>query len=206
LVVLLVSVGFAGTIFTTPALDPTSTYLHLESGDNGSWAYFVQLGNPGLGLSAGQTITLTGAGDLCLIDCGSNYSENPASFALAFTSVNTQGDNSLLDRITAIDSGAPGVDTGVTWPGGEATDIAYDFTVLAGDSISVVIPNGANWLAVGVIDSHYVDNVDNTPNVMLSIATPDEVIIPEPGTWTMVLAGLAGVGLSSLRRRKSLKV
>ncbi len=206
LIALLGSIALAGPLHTTPALPATSSYLLGDptSGplaDTEDWPWFITLG--GLGLSAGQQITISAAGDLCYF--GGCQAEMPAVLGLVFTTSNSVLGFTNLNRLDVADggnvpSGAVGAVSPTTFYNNLSTDIAGDFQLIAGESITVIIPDGATWLAIGVWDSYFRDNFDPTPNITVTVGTPD-TLIPEPASYMMAFAGLAG--LWALRRKKA---
>ncbi len=209
LTVLLCSVGFAGPLHTTPALPPTSSYLLGDPtadqpgflADTEDWPWFITLG--GLGLSAGQQMTISVAGDLCY--SGDCEVELPAVLGLVFTTSNNVLGFENVDRLDVADdgnvpSGAVGAVSPTTFYQGLSTNIDGDFQMIDGESITVIIPDGATWLAIGLWDSYFRDNFDPTPNITVTVGTPDS-LVPEPATYLMAFAGLAG--LWTLRRRNA---
>jgi hypothetical protein len=96
-------------------------------------------------------------------------------------------------------SGIPSVSTPPTYVGGTATNITKDFEVPHSVNVNwlyVTVPTGATQLAVGVIDSIYIDNSDPDRDLGVNI----EVVVPEPGTWMLFGAGLGA--LLAVRRLK----
>ena len=82
----------------------------------------------------------------------------------------------------------------------QSTTIAQDFQVLDSPygGTTVVVPNSANFLIIGVLDSFYADN---TGNLSVELTLDPSSGVPEPGSYAMVLAGVAGlVALRRLRR------
>lgn len=77
-----------------------------------------------------------------------------------------------------------------------STDIANDF-LLPSTGINVVVPVGATYLVIGVLDSFYGDN-SGVPTVSISETNPPPV--PEPATLGLIGAGL--IALAALRRRR----
>ena len=86
------------------------------------------------------------------------------------------------------------------------TTIPDDFFIPLGPGASIVVPVGAEYLVVGVLDSFYADNTDpgNSLGVDLKVdPTYDfgDSGVPEPSTVLLLLSGLAG--LYAFRRIQS---
>ena len=65
----------------------------------------------------------------------------------------------------------------------------------------VVVPTGANFLVVGVLDSLFVDNSDAAGNLAVQInqiTAPS----PEPATFGLLAASLAGLAWMRQRRTR----
>jgi hypothetical protein len=158
--------------------------------------FFLSLAS--LGANPGDTLLLRGFGDMCFIG-GPGCTEIPGTLGAAFTVDASLGANNLLNRLTAVGppAGILSVVTPNTFYGNLATDIPQDFAVpnfLPGSELSVVIPSGVNYLAVGVIDTHFSDNAD--PDADLGFYAE---LVPEPGTYLLFASGLAA--LWAVRRR-----
>jgi hypothetical protein len=78
-----------------------------------------------------------------------------------------------------------------TFNGNLPTDIPQDLTFFNTIAATVVVPDGARYLFVGVGDSFSSDNAD--PNLNFAVRVNEAVVpaIPEPSTWLLLLAGLA---------------
>ena len=111
------------------------------------------------------------------------------------TSAQTMG--WIVDEYAKFHGWQPGVVTGNTYYGNLTTDISQDFEVPVGSPMSVVVPGGALFLAVGVTDSFYGDNSDPNGNLKLQL---DVSRIPEPGTVLLLASGF-GL-LAAFRRRR----
>jgi hypothetical protein len=187
-------VAQAGVIFFP--VDATDTYLRT---DQAPFADSLATGPVFINLSAlgavpGWILRLQTMGDLCYTNVGCVQLSLP--LVAAFTSSTSLGATSVLDRITAISSGAPGVATGLTNYQSLTTNIANDFEVPTGSVLSLVVPAGAAYLVVGVADSFYSDNSDPAPaNLGINVEA-----VPEPGTLFLLASGL-GLLFVSRRRR-----
>lgn len=202
LLVVLGTVGIAAPMYTM-YVDPFASYFRAAPNDGpggvGSeyWPWFIDLG--ALGLLPGQELVISAFGDLCYFSpC---QSELPAEYGLVFTSSNAVGVSSLQNRLAVanggiVPTGAVGAVSPLTYSSGLSTDIAGDFYLMAGQSVTVIIPNGGAYLAIGLWDSYFIDNSDPTPNLAISLNS-----IPEPSTYLMAFAGLAGLWV--LRRKKA---
>lgn len=206
LTVILASIGVAGPLYTM-YVDPFASYFKADPLDGpggvGSewWPWFIDLGS--LGLLPGQELTITASGDLCYFEGCS--SEMAAGYGLVFTSDTSVATSANQFRLNVADpgnvpTGATGAASPETWPGLYDTDIPEDFMLMDGESVTVIIPTGAAYLAIGLWDSYFADNSDPTPNLGITVGTPDS-LVPEPSTYLMAFAGLAG--LWALRRKQA---
>jgi len=209
LTVLLAGIGMSGPLYTLN-VDPYASYFKAdpEDGPGGVgtewWPWHITLSGPGgLGLLPGQELMISASGDMCYYE--NCEVEMPGVFGLVFASSNVVASSSNQYRLTVADlgnvpTGAVGAASPQTWPGLFDTDIAEDFKLMAGDSISVIIPEGGTYLFIGLWDSYFNDNSDPTPNLSITVGTPDS-LVPEPSTYLMAFAGLAG--LWTLRRKRA---
>ena len=139
---------------TTIGIDSRRTYLRTNS-DPGALAA-VPMELIGLGLTAGDTVSLTRLG---AYDCGSPCIDDRVGMIAVFSSSNILLASNQLHRVPgAIDAGVDIV-TAVTNIGGLPTDIPEDFAVL-GTGVTVTIPAGAAYVFVVASDSFYGDNTD----------------------------------------------
>ncbi len=151
-----------------------------------------------LGAHAGDTLTITPVGGLCFY-AGSNCTIYPPDLGGVFSTSNTLLGPSVLHRLPgaiAPGSGASLIGANVnlqTFTGHLDMTIAEDFYLPA----TVVVPTGANFLVVGVLDSGYSDNSSTSLGVDIDIAAGT---VSEPGTYAMVLGAIS---LLWLRRRSS---
>jgi len=178
---------------------PTDTFLLTDSVDTPTGPVWIYLG--GYGITPGMTIYLQTVGDLCF-GAGDPCLQQELPLTLVFTADNSQGARSELNQLTAIGppTGIPSRVTGNTWFGNLPTDIAQDFDVPIGSWLSVEVPAGAGFLAVGLADSYYADNSDPGGNLGILL---DTEAIPEPGTFLLFASGLGAVLLGFRRKRHS---
>ncbi len=201
LTIILASIGVAAPLYTM-YVDPYASYFRADPLDGGAGsAWFIDLGS--LGLLPGQELTITASGDLCYFDGCST--EMAAGYGLVFTSDTSVASSSNQFRLNVADSGnvptgATGTASPQTFPGLYDTDIPEDFMLMDGESVTVIIPTGGAYLAIGLWDSYFADNSDPTPNLGITVSTADS-LVPEPSTYLMAFAGLAG--LWALRRKQA---
>lgn len=177
---LLLSPGAADAQTTVP-VGVFSAYLHVDPADLTSPAAAIDLG--ALGLVPGYTIGLETAGEW---DAGPGGDEQVLLLAVF------SGDGVLLGptfahRVPgAIDAGIDNF-SGGTWPSGEPTDIAEDFTV-SRPGIEIVIPPGASFLFVTPADIYYRDNGDPDADLGVTITLLSTVAVPAGGAGSPRLA------------------
>ena len=176
------------------SVNPTSSFLRHDPNDFAVAPLFINLGT--LGVSAGDTILLMAVGDYCMMP-GASCTQYVVGLDAAFTVNMSLALPSNLLRISAVSSGLPSVVTPVTYYNYLTTDISQDFLVPNGSWLSVVVPSGANFLAIGTIDSFYKDNTDPDGNLGIYIET-----VPEPGTVFLLASGL-GLAAVFLRRLRA---
>jgi len=214
---LLISVsGWASTItLGTFAVNPQSTFLYQTSNDNNVAALFISLTGctgsnaPCVSAPAGTTIQVIALGNLCYFS-GTGCTEYPAALGGAFDSNNVLVSSASLtggnvDRLTGTVN-APGtedishVSYFNTFFGNIDTTIPNDFVIPTGNGIAVVVPTGANYLVVGVMDSYYADNSDPLNNLGVQI---NEFVpaVSEPATLGLLATGLGAFAFLRRERR-----
>jgi hypothetical protein len=202
----------------TFAVNPQSTFLY-ESNDSNVAALFINLTCPPgvttdcVNVSPGTTLQIIALGGLCYFT-GPCNAESPASLGGVFDSNNTLLASSSLtpcspqpnctggnvDRLTgSINAGASNAEVSHnpslnTYYGDVDTTIPNDFFVPTGSGITVVVPNGAAYFVVGVLDSYYADNSDpaHELGVQINEITQNPPSTPEPPTLALLAIGIAG--------------
>jgi len=175
-------------------VNPTSSFLRHDPSDFAVAPLFIDLA--ALGVSTGDTILLMASGDYCMMP-GAGCTQYVVGLDAAFTVNMSLALPSNLLRISAVSSGLPSVVTPLTYYNHLTTDISQDFLVPNGSWLSVVVPSGANFLAIGTIDSFYKDNTDPDSDLGIYIET-----VPEPSTFLLLASGL-GLAAVFLRRFRS---
>jgi len=201
MVTLLMCLSLAGVAQAAPIFHgilPTDTFLRTDSFDTPTGPVWIYLSS--YGIAPGSTVYLQTVGDLCF--GGDPCVEQELPLTLVFAADNSQGARSELDQLTAIGppAGIPSRVTGNTWYQDLTTDIAQDFDVPIGSWLSVEVPAGAGFLAVGLADSYYADNSDADGNLGILLDTEP---IPEPGTFLLLASALGAVLLGIRRKRLS---
>jgi hypothetical protein len=148
----------------------------------------------------GDSLEIIGQGTICFFMGTTCVTGSPMVMGV-FSTTNTLLSSSNLNRVTgAIQTGLPNVTTSTFFgPGGTSdpadpinTTIAQDFlipTTLTG--VTVTVPVNAQFLVVGIEDSFYSDNFGNVSVHLINLGAV--AAVPEPGTFGVALAALAGL-------------
>lgn len=211
----------------TFAVNPQATFLYEAPQDTSASAPVIALflNLSSLDVTAGETLQIIGVGSECFVGLVGCPPESPADLAGVFDSNNTELASSSLTPCTPQPTCTPGVDrlTGTvpvvglpsqptvtnnaylnTYFGGVNTTIPNDFYIPTGTGITVVVPTGASYLVVGVLDSYYADDSDPSGTLGVEvneITSSQQSAVPEPATL-----GLFGMGITALlafRRHRS---
>jgi PEP-CTERM motif len=205
-----VGIASANTIdLGTFSVDPHASYLLASSSDSPLGALFINLSTLSTPIGAGDVLILTTVGDYCNMG-GTPCTETAQALGGVFSSSNTLLATSNLNRIPGaiMTAGVADSPDPNAWYGNLSTAIPQDFQIFTGSGLNVTVPTGAQWLAVGVLDSYYGDNSDPNHNLGINIALVSknlnvEAVVPEPATYALFLSGITGIFL--LRRFKLLK-
>lgn len=187
-----------------------------DSATNGSGpvsALFLNLTS--LGVLATETIQIIANGGECY--SGPCAPPGPVYLGGVFDSNSTELPSSSLTPCSPQPNCAPGVDrlTGIvavaglptqplvtnnvyldTYFGNVDSTIPNDFYIPTGAGITLVVPAGAAYLVVGILDSYYSDDSGNPTVTINETAPPNQQNpsgLPEPATL-----GLFGIGAGAL--------
>jgi len=179
-------------------LDSSATYLHTNDDPaNNATAYSLA----SLGLTPGQTITLTEVGTYSR---GPGYANIYTDLNAVFSSTNVLLDPSVEDRVPgAIGVGVNPIVTPPTYNGQETTDIPTDFYISLfgspmGSHVTLAIPTGAAYLFFSTDDVYFSDNTSPNNSFGVNIST-----VPEPGSVVLGFLGAIGsIAFTSKRTRR----
>lgn len=195
--------GPAGQSSCWAAVAPNATFLQYDDNDSVAAPVFLNLASLFPGISGGQSITIRQTGLLGYYD---GTALNAPILNAAFVgSTNLAGQQLNRLDFTGVttpfpEGGTPAV-SGGTYYGGLPMDILEDF-IIGMEDVTVVIPDGAQYLAVGVLDSWYADNGTGIPGSADELGTSVEMQwVPEPSTFVLIGGGLLGLATLRFRRR-----
>lgn len=161
------------------------------------------------GLTAGDELQLIVNGSFCYIGTGTGTLCGTGPLGGIF---DTSGTDLLANNVqnrlpNSVNAGLPEIVNSNynTYYGNKSTTTPNDFYICGSvdmphctgdDGTTLIIPAGANYLYIGVLDSFYADNTGDL-SVTINEITPDA---PEPATFVLLGFGLAAIGLRKLRR------
>jgi len=209
----------AGTVtLGTFSVNSQSSFLYEDSTDSQIGPLFIDLScttgvtTNCVNAPAGSTLQLIGLGGLCFFTFQNGAcpgGESPAFLGGAFDSNTSLLASSSLNPATSVNRLTGSINAGVpnvsqtylrTFYGNVDTTIPNDFFIPTGLGLTIVVPAGAQYLVVGVLDSLYSDNTGNLSVEINQITSS----VPEPATFGLLAAGLGGLALLQ-RRRRSLR-
>lgn len=203
----------------TFAINPQSTFLYESNNDVNAGALFINLTCPPgvttncVDAPAGTTLQIIGLGGMCFGQAacppelfgeslGGVFDANNilnASSGLGAGNVNRLTGTVNAGASTNLVSHNPFLNT---YYGNVDTTIPNDFFIPTGAGITIVVPTGANFLVLGVLDSFFADNTDPTHDLAVqinSVAAPTPPGVPEPATIGLMLTGIALLAARRLR-------
>jgi PEP-CTERM motif len=203
----------------TFAINAQASFLYESANDTNVNAVFLSLAS--INAVAGETIQIIGMGTACYAgttncppgaaaDLGGVFDSNNvelASSSLTPCSPQPNCTGGNVDRLTGtLNAGTSGAmvtnnPSLNTYYGNVNTTIPNDFYIPTGNGITLVVPTGAVYLVVGVLDSYYGDNSGSLSFQVNEVSPGPPSPVPEPATFALV--GLATVGLAAFRRYRS---
>ena len=174
----------AGTSFAVPVSFTDTIMTPDESG----WTHILDNSDFTPNLVAGDSITVTDA----LLKIVMDYKRVGTSTKLF--QITAKGDTILLDTFSS--SGSAGTDNGYQW--------SIDLDTLSNAATVLQAINDRSFAVVLSVDSGEIKNIDsatlsgNATVVQADPIEPDPIEpnnVPEPSTFLLLSAGLAGVGI-----------
>ncbi len=173
-----------------------------QGGNYTGTAAIVAVPGGGNALTFGST---TGSGDIQAIQ---TFSSSTGTFTLTFDVIcngHSSGCGATVGNNNGWLADSPGA--GVTFADTSKNWEQVSYTFKAGNNYQLAIEDWWSASSSGA-DSFYLKDLTLTDNsvgtaVNTLTVTPIPTAVPEPSTWTLMLAGFAGLGFASYRRAKS---
>lgn len=185
-VVLFAALG-SGMSFAVTFSDSDVTPVKLQSG-NWTWTHILDLNEFNPALNAGDTINVTDALLTIQLDF---IRYNPPGAGLKLFEVNGSGDNILLATLDS--NGSAGTVNDFIWQ--------INFNALSNtDDVLHALDDRSLAVTLSLVANHgTIGNIDSSILTGGADVTTAASAVPEPSTFLLLGAGLAGVGI--LRRR-----
>ena len=206
----------SGAVVTlgTFAVNPQSTFLFESSNDSNVSPLIISLTCPVgvttncVNASAGSVLQLIGIGSMCFgggfcgpAQLGGVFDTNNVSISplgLGAGNVNRLPGSIGIGLIDALLNHNQFLNT---YFGNVDTTIPNDFFIPTGTGRTVIVPTGASFLVIGVLDSFFADNTANGNNPLQIQINQITAPVPEPATFGLIALGITG--LLAFRRRQS---